>query len=115
MEAGKKRLADDTACAANTDEVKELRRESKNLKEIVVEQSLELRLLKKHAQGNAALASAFAKRKCCASHEGPLSGARMQNSRSVAKGGFGPSDAQEGPGSLMMPQGGFEPRVTDAA
>jgi len=35
MEAGKKRLAGDTARAANTDEVKELRREAKDLKEVV--------------------------------------------------------------------------------
>ena len=47
MEAGKKRLAGDTARAANTDEVKELRREAKDLKEVVAEQTLELRLLKK--------------------------------------------------------------------
>ncbi|MGH1460377.1 MAG: IS3 family transposase [Paracoccaceae bacterium] len=52
MEAGKKRLAGDTARAANTDEVKELRREAKDLKEVVAEQTLELRLLKKkHARG----------------------------------------------------------------
>ncbi|MDW3181144.1 MAG: IS3 family transposase [Roseobacter sp.] len=48
MEAGKKRLAGDTARAANSDEVKELRREAKDLKEVVAEQTLELRLLKKH-------------------------------------------------------------------
>ena len=47
MEAGKKRLAGDTARAASTDEVKELRREAKDLKEVVAEQTLELRLLKK--------------------------------------------------------------------
>jgi transposase len=47
MEAGKKRLAGDTARAANTDEVKALRREAKDLKEVVAEQTLELRLLKK--------------------------------------------------------------------
>ena len=47
MEAGKKRLAGDTARTANTDEVKELRREAKDLKEVVAEQTLELRLLKK--------------------------------------------------------------------
>ncbi len=41
MEAGKKRLAGDTARAANTDEVKELRREAKDLKEVVAEQTLE--------------------------------------------------------------------------
>jgi len=47
LEAGKKRLAGDTARAATSDEVKDLRRESRQLKEVVAEQSLELRLLKK--------------------------------------------------------------------
>lgn len=47
LEAGKKRLAGDTARAATTDEVKDLRRESRDLKEVVAEQALELRLLKK--------------------------------------------------------------------
>ena len=52
MEAGKKRLAGDIARAANTDEVKELRREAKDLKEVVAEQTLELRLLKKSMLGD---------------------------------------------------------------
>ena len=52
MEAGKKRLAGDTARAANTDEVKELRREARDLKEVVAEQTLELRLLKKSMLGD---------------------------------------------------------------
>jgi transposase len=47
LEAGKRRLAGDTARAATGDEVKELRRESGALKEVVAEQALELRLLKK--------------------------------------------------------------------
>ncbi len=47
MEAGKKRLAGDTEREANTGEVKELRREVRDLKEVVAEQTLELRLLKK--------------------------------------------------------------------
>ena len=47
MEAGKRRLAGDTARAASTDEVKDLRREARDLKEVVAEQTLELRLLKK--------------------------------------------------------------------
>jgi len=47
LEAGKKRLAGDTARAATTDEVKILRRETRDLKEVVAEQALELRLLKK--------------------------------------------------------------------
>ena len=47
LEAGKKRLAGDTARAATSDEVKFLRRETRDLKEVVAEQALELRLLKK--------------------------------------------------------------------
>ncbi len=47
LEAGKKRLASDTARAATSTEVKDLRRESRDLKEVVAEQALELRLLKK--------------------------------------------------------------------
>jgi len=47
LEAGKKRLAGDTARAATTDEVKLLRRETRDLKEVVAEPALELRLLKK--------------------------------------------------------------------
>ena len=52
MEAGKRRLAGDTARAATTDEVKDLRREARDLKEVVAEQTLELRLAqKKHDEG----------------------------------------------------------------
>lgn len=47
LEAGKKRLAGDTARAATSDEVKALRKETRDLKEVVAEQALELRLLKK--------------------------------------------------------------------
>jgi transposase len=47
LQAGKRRLAGDTARAATTDEVKELRQEARVLKEVVAEQALELRLLKK--------------------------------------------------------------------
>jgi transposase len=47
LEAGKRRRAGDTARAATTDEVKQLRREAQDLKEVVAEQALELRLLKK--------------------------------------------------------------------
>ena len=54
MEAGKRRLAGDTARAANTDEVKELRREARDLKEVVAEQTLELRILKKSMFGDGA-------------------------------------------------------------
>lgn len=47
LEAGKRRLAGDTARAATTDEVQALRHEARALKEVVAEQALELRLLKK--------------------------------------------------------------------
>ena len=47
LEAGKRRLAGDTERAATSPEVKELRREARDLKEVVAEQALELRLLKK--------------------------------------------------------------------
>ena len=47
MEAGKRRLAGDTVRAATTDEVKDLRRESRDLKECVADLTLENRLLKK--------------------------------------------------------------------
>src|SRR6201982_1954786 len=47
LEAGKKRLAGDTARAATSDEVKDLRREASALKEVVAELMLENRLLKK--------------------------------------------------------------------
>ena len=47
LEAGKRRLAGDTARAATTDEVTGLRRESTALKEVVAEQALEIRLLEK--------------------------------------------------------------------
>ena len=51
LEAGKRRLAGDTARAATTDEVKLLRQEARTLKEVVAEQALELRLLKKSMIG----------------------------------------------------------------
>ena len=47
LEAGKRRLAGDTARAATSGEVKDLRREAQALKEVVAEQTLEHRLLKK--------------------------------------------------------------------
>jgi len=47
LEAGKRRLAADTAQAATSSEVRDLRQEAKALKEVVAEQALELRLLKK--------------------------------------------------------------------
>jgi transposase len=47
LEAGKKRLAGDTARAATCHEVKVLRRATRDLKEVVAQQALELWLLKK--------------------------------------------------------------------
>jgi transposase len=52
LEAGKRRLAGDTARAATTDEVKDLRQEATALKEVVAEQALEIRLLKKSMIGD---------------------------------------------------------------
>ena len=51
IEAGKKRLNGDTERDANTFEVNELRKESQDLKSIVAEQALELRVLKKSLRG----------------------------------------------------------------
>jgi len=51
LEAGKKRLAGDTVRAATSDEVRDLRRESGALKEVVAELMLENRLLKKSTIG----------------------------------------------------------------
>ena len=47
LEAGKKRLAGDTAREATSDEVKTLRAEARQLKEALAEVTLETRLLKK--------------------------------------------------------------------
>ena len=47
LEAGKRRLAGDTARAATSDEVKDLRGEASALKEVVADLTLENRLLKK--------------------------------------------------------------------
>jgi transposase len=52
MEAGKKRLAGDIVRQANSGEVTTLRREARELKEVVAEQTLELRLLKKSMIGD---------------------------------------------------------------
>src|SRR3954466_11546993 len=51
LEAGKRRLAGDTSRAAPSHEVKSLRQEARTLKEVVAEQALELRLLKKSMTG----------------------------------------------------------------
>ena len=47
LESGKKRLSGDTARQATSNEVKDLRREMRDMKELVAELSLENRLLKK--------------------------------------------------------------------
>ena len=52
LEAGKKRLAGDTARQANTGEVRELRREMRDMKELVADLALENRLLKKSMIGD---------------------------------------------------------------
>jgi transposase len=52
LDAGKRRLAGDTARQATSDEVKELRREAGALKEVVADLTLENRLLKKSMRGD---------------------------------------------------------------
>ena len=52
LEAGKRRLAGDTARAATSGEVKDLRREAQALKEVVADLTLENRLLKKSMIGD---------------------------------------------------------------
>jgi transposase len=52
LEAGKKRLAGDTAREASSGEVKALRAEARDLKEALAEQMLENRLLKKSVLGD---------------------------------------------------------------
>ena len=52
LEAGKKRLAGDTARQATSNEVKALRGEARDLKEALAEQMLENRLLKKSMTGH---------------------------------------------------------------
>ena len=51
LEAGKKRLAGDTACEATSSEVGGLRSENDQLKQLVAELSLKNRLLKKSMTG----------------------------------------------------------------
>ena len=52
LEAGKKRLAGDTAREANTSEVSEMRKEALCLKELLAETMLENRVLKKSVIGD---------------------------------------------------------------
>jgi len=51
MEAGKKRLSGDTEREANTSDVKELKEENSDLKDLVAELSLQVRILKKSLRG----------------------------------------------------------------
>ena len=51
LEAGKKRLAGDTAREATSDEVKEIQAQARQLKELLAELMLENRLLKKSVLG----------------------------------------------------------------
>jgi transposase len=55
LEAGKKRLAGDTVREATTDEVKDLRAQTRQLKEALAEVTLENRLLKKSVVGDGEL------------------------------------------------------------
>src|ERR1700726_3100579 len=57
LEAGKKRLAGDTAREATSDEVKELKAEARQLKETLAEVLIENRLLKKSVLGDGEEAS----------------------------------------------------------
>ena len=52
LEAGKKRLSGDTARQASSGEVKSLRREMRDMKELVADLTLENRLLKKSMTGD---------------------------------------------------------------
>jgi transposase len=52
LDAGKRRLAGDTAREATSDEVRSLRREAGALKEVVADLTLENRLLKKSMSGD---------------------------------------------------------------
>ena len=52
LEAGKRGLAGDTARAATSGVVKDLRREATALKEVVADLTLENRLLKKSSNGD---------------------------------------------------------------
>jgi transposase len=52
LDAGKRRLAGDTARQATSDEAKELRREARALKAVVADLTLENRLLKESMRGD---------------------------------------------------------------
>jgi transposase len=60
LEAGKKRLAGDTARSATSDKVKALRRESRDLKEALADLTLENRLLTRPTRDTAQLSRSCA-------------------------------------------------------
>ncbi len=51
LEAGKKRLSGDTERAATSTEVKDLKDENRNLKDLVADLSIEVKVLKKSLRG----------------------------------------------------------------
>lgn len=75
----KERLAGDTARVANTDKVREPRREVMDLKEVVAEQRLGMRLLKKTCSG----IDATANKVCCIREVGDHSTGRGESSASA--------------------------------
>src|SRR5881409_3627329 len=77
LEAGKKRLAGDTARAATSDEVKDLRREASALKEVVADLTLENRLLKKSMIGPSTWL--WSSRSCRLANPTPLSDPSLRN------------------------------------
>jgi transposase len=62
LEAGKKRLAGDTAREATGDEVKEIQAQARQLKELVAELMIENRLLKKSVLGDGESDTSYCKR-----------------------------------------------------
>ena len=79
LEAGKRRLAGDTARAATSDEVKDLRREAQALKEVVADLTLENRLLKKRMARPVCKMNLKMVVKVCANVSGLTSLARSQD------------------------------------
>ena len=79
LEAGKRRLAGDTARAATSDEVKDLRREAQALKEVVADLTLENRLLKKRMARPVCKMNLKMVLKVCANVSGLTSDARNQD------------------------------------
>jgi transposase-like protein len=93
LEAGKKRLAGDTARAATSDEVRDLRREASALKEVVAELVLENRLLKKSTLGAGRTAHEIPRRREAGDHPA---------GREVpATGASHPGETRHSPGDLL--------------